>query len=460
MTRARRLLAEPVRRFFALNANRRRPRRRLKHSWAAERIERLEDRTLLSAATTTTVTPSATALTYGQTDTLTASVSSQAGIPNAGTVTFFDSTTSLGTAPVANGTAHLATTALSAGLHVVTATYNGDGANFAASSTVVGPSSIIQTVAGTGTAGYNGDGIPATSAELNNPYGVAVDSAGNLYIADLANNVVRKVDAQTHVITTVAGTGAGGFNGNGIPATSATLFGPIAVAVDRAGNLFIAENSNNQVREVSAATGLISTVAGGGGFGYNGDGIPATSAQLETPVSIALDAAGNLYFADFQNQRIREVSAATGLISTIAGTGTAGYNGDGIAAKSAELNYPDAVAVDAAGDVFIAEAQNNRVREVNASTGLISTVAGTGTAGFNGDGIPATSAELNGPDSVAVDGSGDVFIAENGDSRVREVNAATGLISTVAGTGIAGYNGDGIAGTSAQLSEPMGIALD
>jgi Bacterial Ig-like domain (group 3)/Putative Ig domain len=413
------------------------------------------------SVTTTTLVASSANPTYGQTETLTATVSSLAGSPNAGTVTFYDGTTSLGTVPISNGTAQFSTTTLTAGLHVLTATYSGDGGvTFAGSSSVLSASSIIQTVAGNGAEGYDGTGIPATSAELNYAVGVAVDSAGNLYIADSANNIVEKVNAQTHVITTVAGTGVAGFNGNGIPATSAELDGPIAVAVDAAGNLFIADDYNDMVREVSATTGLISDVAGDGGYGYNGDGIPATSAQLGFPVSIALDSAGNLYIADFSNQRIREVSAATGLISTIAGTGVAGYNGNGIAATSAELNYPDGVTLDAAGDVFISDSHNNMVREVNASTRLISTVAGTGTAGYNGDGIAATSAELNAPEAVAIDASGNLFISDNANQRVREVSADTGLISTVAGTGTADYNGDNIAAGSAEIAFSDGLAID
>lgn len=411
--------------------------------------------------TTTTLVASSANPTYGQNETLTATVSSQAGSPNAGAVTFFDGSTSLATVPISSGTAQFSTTTLTVGLHVFSATYSGDGATFAgsSSSSVLSPSSIIQTVAGNGVAGYKGDGMAATLAELNGPYGEAFDSAGNLYIDDDSNNVIRKVDAQTHVITTVAGTGVAGFNGNGIPATSAELDIPRAIAVDAAGNLFIADDGNHRVREVSAATGLISTVAGAGVTGYNGDGIPATSAHLDT-VSIALDSAGNLYIADALDDRVREVNAATGLISTIAGNGTEGYNGDGIAATSAELDTPDAVTLDAAGDVFISDSSNHLVREVNASTRLISTVAGTRTAGYNGDGIAATSANLNFPEGLAIDGSGNLYISDRQDQRVREVNAATGLISTIAGTGAFGYNGDNIPAGSAEISTPVGLAID
>jgi hypothetical protein len=415
--------------------------------------------TISAATTATTVSASASTETYGQTETLTASVTSAAGgTPNAGTVTFMDGATTLGTAPVNNGIATLATTTIPAGLNILTATYSGDGQNFTGSSSVLGPSSVIETVAGTGTDGYTGDGGPANLAELYNPNGIAVDAAGDLFIADTQNNVVREVHAATGLITTVAGTGTAGYNGEGIPATSAELDSPVAVAVDAKGDLFIADGE--RIREVNAATGLISTVAGTGTAGYNGDGIPATSAELYNPSSIAVDAAGDLFIADYINQRVREVNAATGLISTVAGTGTAGYNGDGIRATSAQLNFPYGIALDAAGDLFIADFSNNSIREVNATTGLISSVVGTGTAGYNGDGIAATSAELNGPMGVSVNAAGDLFIADSDNQRIREVTA--GVISTVAGTGVPGYNGDGIPAGSADFGDELasGVALD
>ncbi len=462
MIRSGRLLVAPVLRFVSSKTpHRRSPKRRNRlHRWSAVgRIEVCEDRTLLSATTITAVSASARIEPYGQTETLTATISSQAGVPNAGTVTFFDSTTSLGTAPVNDGIATLPTITLSVGVHVIAATYSGDGANFAGSSTALSPSSLIQTFAGTGVSGYNGDGTLPTSAEVSLVGGVAVDSHGNLFFADAGNSRVREVNAITHLITTVAGTGTGGYNGDGIPATSAELADPVSIAVDAAGDLFIADLYNNRVREVNAATGLISTVAGMSTPGYNGDGIPATSAELAGPTGVAVNAAGNVFIVDSDNNRIREVNVATGIISTVAGTGTAGYNGDGIAATSAELYYPSGVAVDANGNLFITDTYNQRIRELNASTGLISTVAGTGTAGDSGDGTPATSAELSYPTAIAVDSAGDLFFSDAG-NWVREVNSSTGLISTIAGTGTFGYNGDGIAATSAWLFDPQGVAVD
>ena len=420
-----------------------------------------------SAPTTFTITPAVTATSvaaasatsvYGQADTLTATVTSAAGTPNAGTVTFYNGTTPLGTANVNNGVAVLPATTLTAGFDVVTATYNGDGLDFAGSSSILTAASLIQTVAGTGVGGFNGNNQSATSAELNQPESVALDSKGDLYIADELNNVVWKVDATTHIMTIVAGTGVGGYNGDGIAATSAELNRPTGIALDSHGNLFIADYLNSRVREVSAATGLISTVAGTGGFGYNGDGFAATAAELNFPTAVAFDPAGNLYIADSANQRIREVYAIDGRIRTAAGTGVQGFNGEGLYATNAELNYPRDIAFDAAGDLFISDSNNALVREVSATSGIISAVAGTGTEGYNGDGVAATSAELTEPFGIAIDSAGNLFILDL--TRLREVSASTGLISTIAGTSFAGYNGDGIPAGDAEMYYPFGLAVD
>jgi len=319
---------------------------------------------------------------------------------------------------------------------------------------------LISTIGGTGAAGYNGDGIAATAAQINQPYGMAVDGTGNVFIADYANNRIRKIAAATGVISTVAGTGTGGFNGDGIPATAAQLRTPQGVTVDAAGNLFICDDGNQRLRKVTAGTGLISTLAGTGILGYNGDGIAATAAQLYYPAYTALDAAGNIYLSDNYNARVRKITVATGIITTVAGTGVGGYNGDGIAATAAQVNTPTAIVFDAAGNWYLCDYSNHRVRKVDIATGIISTVAGTGTAGYNGDGIAATSAQLNRPCGIAMDGTGNFYIAEVFGNRARRVDATTGLISTVAGTGVAGYNGDGIAATTAQINIPTAIALD
>ena len=319
---------------------------------------------------------------------------------------------------------------------------------------------IITTVAGNGMQGYSGDGGPATSAELHGPGVVAVDSAGNQFVAELNNNRIRKVAAATGTITTVAGNGMAAYSGDGGPATSAELNYPSGVDVDSAGNLYIADTSNNRIRKVDVNTGTITTVAGNGSQGYAGDGGAATSAELNQPGGVRVDSAGNLFIADTANHVVRKVVAGTGTIITVAGTGTKGYSGDGGPATSAELHYPDGVDVDSAGNLFIADTNNHRIREVAASTGAITTVAGDGTPGYSGDGGPAISAELYSPYVVWLDGANDLYIADTNNHAIRKVDSGTGLISTVAGIGIAGYSGDGGAATNAELNLPFGVALD
>src|ERR1035437_4513209 len=303
---------------------------------------------------------------------------------------------------------------------------------------------VITTVAGNGTQGFSGDNGPATSAQLGFPEGLAVDSAGSLYIADQENNRIRKVS--NGVITTVAGGGTSGLGDNG-PATSAQLT-PSGVAADSAGNLYIADTGNIRIRKVS--NGVITTVAGGGSF--LGDNGPATSAQLVNPLGVAVDSAGNLYIGDSYHYRIRKVS--NGVITTVAGNGTPGFSGDNGPATSAQVSVPEGVALDAAGNLYIPDAGNNRIRKV--SGGVITTVAGGGSAGL-GDNGPASSAELDGPVGVAVDSAGNLYIADQGNNRVRKVS--NGLITTVAGGGTSGLGDNGPA-TSAQLNGPTGVAVD
>ncbi|MEO8049724.1 MAG: BACON domain-containing carbohydrate-binding protein [Acidobacteriota bacterium] len=269
----------------------------------------------------------------------------------------------------------------------------------------------ITTVGGTGLPGYSGDGGAATSATLNAPWGVAVDSAGNLYISDAGNSVVRKVSGG--VITTVAGTGTAGFSGDNGAATSAMLSGPAGIALDTAGNLYIADYYNSRVRMVSGGT--ITTVAGNGTATFAGDGLGATSASLSGPLDVKLDAAGNLYIADFGNNRIRMVTA--GIISTVAGNGTASFGGDNGSATSAQLNAPSGVALDAGGDLFIADASNNVIRQV--TSGIITTIAGNGTASYSGDNGPAAGAGLNAPLGIATDSLGRIFVADSSNNLIR-----------------------------------------
>ncbi len=313
----------------------------------------------------------------------------------------------------------------------------------------VDPAGVIATVAGTGEAGFGGDGGAATEAQLASPAGVAVDGAGNLFIADRSAHRIRKVDP-AGVIATVAGTGERGFGGDGGAATEAQLASPAGVAVDGAGNLLIADTDNERIRKVDPA-GVIATVAGIGERGFSGDGGGATEAQLTSPAGMAVDGAGNLFIADRDNHRIRKVDPA-GVIATVAGTVG---EGDGGAAVAARLAAPAGVAADEAGNLFIADTHNHRIRKVD-PTGVIATVAGTGEAGFSGDGGAATEAQLGAPTGVAVDGAGNLFIADRDNGRIRKVDPA-GVIATVAGTGEVG---DGGAAVPVRLAAPAGVAVD
>jgi len=298
----------------------------------------------------------------------------------------------------------------------------------------VSPSGIITTVAGNGCCGYSGDGQLATSAALTYPQGVAVDSSGNIYIADTGNNVVRKVST-SGIITTIAGRfGQVGFFGDGGPAVASLLYAPAGVAVDGSGNLFIADTVNNVIRKITASTGNISTVAGTTTQGFAGDGAAATMAELYLPTGVFVDASGNLFIADRGNNRIRKVSTG-GTITTVAGNGTGVSSGDGGTATAAGLPSPTSIALDASGDIFVAVPLNSRIREVSAG-GTITTVAGEGVAGFFGDGGAPTNALLNHPAGVAVDASGDIFIADTGNNRVREVSASSAPPPSITSGGV------------------------
>jgi uncharacterized repeat protein (TIGR01451 family) len=318
----------------------------------------------------------------------------------------------------------------------------------------VDSSGVLTRVAGILTRGFSGDGGPATSAQLDNPESLALDGAGNLYIADWGNNRVRRV-AANGAITTVAGNGTLGYSGDGGPATSA-LLEPTAVAADAAGNLYIADKDDSVVRKVSV-NGIISTVAGTGVAGYSGDAGQATSAQFHYPLGIAVDGSGNFYVADTGNNAIRKV-AANGIVTTVAGTGVEGYSGDGGQARNAQLDQPVGLKLDAAGNLYIADTVNARVRKV-ATSGVITTVAGNGTADYSGDGGAATSASLYSPVDVAADSSGNLYIADYDSNRIRKVTAS-GIVTTLAGNGNASYSGDGGLATRAQLGQPNGVAVD
>jgi sugar lactone lactonase YvrE len=343
----------------------------------------------------------------------------------------------------------------------------GSNAIFAVTATGTGPfsyqwrlngsnllSGVITTVAGNGILGSAGDGGAATNAELGQPFGVVADAGGNLFIADQGNQRIRKV-ATNGIITTVAGNGAFGFSGDGGAATNAELNGPWGMQVDTSGNLFIADSDNNRIRKVGT-NGIITTVAGSHFIGFSGDGGAATNAALHIPAGLAFDATGNLFIADEGNQRIREV-ATNGIITTVAGNGINGYSGDGGMATNAELNGPTGIAVDATGDLFIADVGNERIRMVE-TNGIITTVAGNGGFGYSGDGGAATNALLYFPQSVVVDATGNLFLADRQNGRIREVGT-NGIISTAAGGG-SNNPGDGGVGTNAELGGPFGVAFD
>ena len=312
----------------------------------------------------------------------------------------------------------------------------------------------ISTYAGNGTRGF-ADASSATGGELAGPARAALDSGGSLYIADQGNQRIRQVQPSGS-ISTIAGNGTAGYSGDGHAAISAELYNPFGVIVDGSGNYYIADTYNDVVRKVTSGA-TISTIAGinDEGPGYSGDGGAATSAQLFQPSGLALDSSGNLYIADTANDVIRMVTSG-GTITTIAGNNQQTYAGDGGPAVKAGLNSPSAVAVDSAGNIYIADSGNHRIRKI--SNGIITTVAGTGTAGFSGDGGPAIAAKLNRPLDVAVDSSGNLYIADNLNSRIRVV-LASGAIETIAGNGSFGYTGDGGAAKSGALNFPTGVAV-
>ena len=311
---------------------------------------------------------------------------------------------------------------------------------------------VWATFAGTGAQGYSGDGGLAVAAEFSAPHDLAADLAGNVFIADGVR--VREVSA-FGLIATVAGDGYLYAVGDGTPATSAILHQPSDVALDTSGNLFIADTGTGRVRIVFS-TGLIQTLAGDGTAGYNTDGVPATSAELYAPMGLAFDPSGDLLLADMDNQRVREISA--GVILTFAGTGAAGTGEEGLEPAEMPLRYPRGVCTGRDGSVYIADTNNHRVLVVPPH-GVVATFAGNGSPGGAGDGEPARQAQLNLPSACVLDGSGDVFIADTANHRIREVTPA-GVIATVAGSGAAGYSGDGGAATAAALYAPSGVAVD
>ncbi len=453
--------------WFALNSRRPKKRPRLKEHRErriALTVMPLEVRQLLTVPTLISVASSASNLTFGQADVLTAKVvtnPASLNIPTGGTVTFSNGAATLGIGSVVNGSASLMTI-LPAGTYSVTATYSGTN-TFAGSSSTTSAGFIFNEV-GTGTFGntVTVGGQPATAAELANPFGVAVGPTGTIYVADTFNNEIDSVNPNTGVIKVLAGNGtAGDVDG---PALSAEFQSPRGLALDVPLNLlFIADRDNNVIRELNLATGVVSTIAGTGTFGDSGTGIPATTAALANPTAVAVNSSGlDVFIADTFNNVVRELNLTTGIITTVAGTGTAGFSGDNGPATSAELFDPSGLVVSPAGTLYISDSDNEVVRAVSASTQVITTIAGTPqTSGFTGDGGLATSATLFTPWGLALNSAGTtLYIADRDNNAIREVNLTTGIITTFAGSGPFGSTGDNGPATAATLSSPRSIALD
>jgi uncharacterized protein (TIGR03437 family) len=318
----------------------------------------------------------------------------------------------------------------------------------------------ITTIAGNGVAGFAGDGGPALNASFNTPAALAIGPDGSLYIADITNHRIRRI-APNGTVSTVAGNGVATFGGDGGPGTAASLREPTGVVVDRQGNVFIADAANSRIRKVDT-NGVITTIAGTGVGSFSGDGGPATAATLQCPTRVALDGFENLYIADQCNHRIRKIDR-NGIITTVAGSGTpgaqfGGFSGDGGAATGAQFKHPTSVTIDRGGNIYVTDQQNHRIRRV-AANGTVTTIAGSGVQGFSGDGGQATAAATNQPGTVAVDSTGNVYFADNLAHRIRKVDR-NGIITTVVGNGVASSTGDGGPPSAATVNNPFGITLD
>ena len=319
-------------------------------------------------------------------------------------------------------------------------------------------SQVITTIAGNHSFGYSGDGGSATSAQLSFIGSVATDIAGNFYFGD--NNVVRKVNITTGIITTVAGNGTAGYSGDGGLATVAKLHGIAGITLDGSNNLYIVDRSNQVVRKVTYATGIITTVAGTGSYGNSGDGAAATAAKLASPWGIAIDNAANIYIGDDGNRVVRKVTVSTGKISLVAGNYSSGFSGDGSLAINAQLSDAMGIAVDNSNNIYIADFSNNVIRKVTNSTGIITTFAGNATAGYSGDGSAAISAKLDHPQYVAVDNDANIYIDDRNNNVIRKVDHSSAVITTIAGNNTGAYSGDGGSATAASLYDPQGVAID
>jgi streptogramin lyase len=318
---------------------------------------------------------------------------------------------------------------------------------------------LITTAVGTGEKGFAGDGGPAKAALLNGPFDVAFDSAGNLYFSDTFNNRIRRVDARSGVISTVAGNGEKGYSGDGGPATAASLNEPYGILLDSAGNLYIADRLNRRVRGVDASSGIITSLAGTGEAAYGGDDGPAGRAGLAEPNGLAFDVAQrHLYITDVADNRVRVVDLVSRTIATFAGTGKAEHSGDGGKATAAGTFGARAVKVGKDGTVYILERQGSSLRAVDPKTAVISTIAGTTARGYGGDGGPALEAVFDAPKEMAIDPSGDILIVDTENHAIRRIDHASGIVTNVAG-GHKGSGGDGGPATEAGLDRPHGAVV-
>ena len=317
---------------------------------------------------------------------------------------------------------------------------------------------IISTIAGTGDPGYQGDGGPANRALMREPFMCAFDSQGNLFVAEATNHCVRRIDKHSGLITTVAGNGMDGYSGDGGSAVQARMNQPYSLQIAANGDIFIVDRLNAAIRRLEAATGLITTVAGTGQPGYSGDGGPGIQAQLREPNDCFLDGRGGLLIADIQDQRVRHLELGTGVITTFAGNGEKARTGDGGPAREAGILGARTVCMDRRGNTYIAEREGNGVRVVN-SSGVMSTLAGTGERGYEGDGGPALAATWNGPKAIRCDQQDNLLVVDTENHAIRRIDATSRLVTTVAG-GRPGGQGDGGPATDAGLDRPHGCDVD
>jgi hypothetical protein len=321
---------------------------------------------------------------------------------------------------------------------------------------------IITTIAGKDTAYYSGDGGPATNATFVYPLCMCLDGLGNLYIVDAyeSNNRIRKIVLSTGIITTVAGNGTCGISGDGGPATNALLCNTQGICTDTSGNIYFGDGAlaYPRIRKIAVSTGIITTVAGNGIVGNAGDGGPATNAEFEYPTGLLMDKNGNFYISDINNNNVRKISPS-GIISTIAGIGVAGYSGDGGPANHAEFNEPYGIGMDSYGNIIVTDVLNNCLRKIDAATNIITTICGNGSPGYTGNGGPADDATLNGPGGIFIDKNNNIYFSDVNNAVIREITAETRMIYTVAGCGVAGFSGDGGPATAAKM-QPADVCLD